>query len=248
MKFIRNFPLIATALLGFIGYLFFKTSNFVNKGVESKIVAVQDTLAKNVGDSLAATAPAGLLDTLSDAASAAASTASAAASTASIAADAKVTKLENESPKHSSETKKNDDSAPKTDAKSASKTEHKSAEKADAKKKTAVKAKPLTEKSAVNATATPSNPKATPPKSGAVAAPKEGVEPRFHVIIGSYEKEVNATAKAAAFLKLTKKKATIVKQGGFFRVCADEFDAEQAAGEYAQKLKSAGEKSIIVKF
>jgi hypothetical protein len=210
MKFFRNFPLIAAALLGFIGYTFYKTSNFVNKGVEAKQQAAQDTIAKLVSDNAALSTPAGLPDTLHDPSVAAVSTAPMEAINSAKTVVDEVTKLQNGTSDNLSETTIAVNESPKIEEKTPSKT----ARKPTTKKKNS--AKPT--------------------------------EPRFHVVVGSYEKEVNAKAKAASFAKQAKTKATVVKQGGFFRVCANEFDTEKAAADYAQKLKQAGEESIVVKF
>ena len=77
---------------------------------------------------------------------------------------------------------------------------------------------------------------------------KENVEPKFHVIIGSFKQEANAKAQAAIFEQKFNKKANIVKQGGFVRVWADEFEFTQAATLYSKKLKEAGQDNIILKY
>jgi hypothetical protein len=210
MKFFRNFPLIAAALLGFIGFTFYKTSNFVNKGVEAKQQAAQDTIAQIVSDSAALSTPAGLPDTLQDPSVAAVSAAPMGVVNSAKTAIQEVTKLQSGASDNLAETTIAVNESPKTEEKTPSKT-----------------ARKTTDKKKANAKLT---------------------EPRFHVIVGSYEKEVNAKAKAASFAKQAKTKATVMKQGGFFRVCAEEFDTDKAAADYAQKLKQAGEESIVVKF
>ncbi len=77
---------------------------------------------------------------------------------------------------------------------------------------------------------------------------KESSAQRFHVIVGSFSQEANAQAKALDFEHKNNKKATVIKQGGYFRVCADEFEFASSAALYAQKLKEAGFDFIILKF
>ena len=77
---------------------------------------------------------------------------------------------------------------------------------------------------------------------------KEASGKRYHVIIGSFSTESNARTKASDFEKKSNKKATIIQQGGYFRVCADEFELTQLATQYAQKLKQAGEDCMVLQF
>ena len=78
--------------------------------------------------------------------------------------------------------------------------------------------------------------------------PTDAAEPRFHVIIGSFSNETNAKAKALDFETKNNKKATVIKQGGYFRVCVDKFEFVSSAKIYVQKLKDAGQDFIILKF
>ena len=71
---------------------------------------------------------------------------------------------------------------------------------------------------------------------------------RFHVIVGSFSIEANAKAKALDFEAKNSQKATVIQQGGYFRVCADEFEFASSATIYTKKLKAAGIDVIILKF
>ena len=258
MKIMRYFPLIALAFLGFILYGLFKTSKFINKKVDSKTLLSQDSIVKQAADSMALSANSVIADTLSvpnpvatvpvvssimvpsvkgdtakkvpvDAKSASSATNQVATSPTSSTAStgAKATVSTENSKKVTVET-------PKTEVSKQVQT------------RGIVKTPQSKTTSSTNPTTLAA--KGDVPKSASIEVKKDASEASFHVIIGSYGQEANAKAKAAAFEQKNNKKATIIKQGGYFRVCADEFEFAQAASQYAQKLKEAGEDNIIVKF
>lgn len=269
MKIMRYFPLIALAILGFILYGLFKTSSFVNKKVDAKTLLSQDSIVKHAADSAALSTNSVIADTLSTPAIPAVTTTIA----PSVQANRVKTEIAVEPQHHSSSTKKDPASAESTRPAPT----HAPTSLAPPTVGTAVKTPILTESSKKVTVETPKTDatkqgqargivkapltKTTPstssitvvakgdvPKSASVTVTKEIPELRFHVIIGSYGQEVNAKAKATAFEQKNNKKATIIKQGGYFRVCADEFEFAQAASQYAQKLKEAGEDNLILKF
>lgn len=273
MKIMRYFPLIALAFLGFILYGLFKTSKFINKKVDSKTLLSQDSIVKQAADSMALSANSVMVDTLSVPNPVATVPVVSSIMAPSVKGDNSSKGTAVAPDYHSNAAKK----VP-VDAKSASSatnqvatsptsstasTGTKATVSTENSKKVTVET-PQTEvskqvqtrgivKTPQSKTTSSTNPttlaaKGDVPKSASIEVKKDASEASFHVIIGSYGQEANAKAKAAAFEQKNNKKATIIKQGGYFRVCADEFEFAQAASQYAQKLKEAGEDNIIVKF
>lgn len=266
MKIMRYFPLIALAFLGFILYGLFKTSNFINRKNEAKALLSQDSIINNAPNQEAVSANPVLTDTLvsptttlttpvvttvpssspsvsvkqeqensakKDPASAEPVTAAANSVPTLLSTPMPVPKRAKKTPSKATVVTESDNATATEPAKSEPK---KAVDKG-----TATKATPSTSSTATTA-------KGDVPKSASIAVKKEASETSYHVIIGSYTQEANANARAAAFEQKNKKKATVIRQGGYFRVCADEFEFAQAASQYAQKLKEAGEDNMILKF
>ena len=265
MKIMRYFPVIALGILGFIVYGLYQTGTFINKKAEAQTLLTQDSLVKAATDAKAlSSTPSLLADTLS-----VATTVAPVVDVKPIISDAKKTTAEVAPKRRSDEDKKKPASAtiaPKVVAPIASATTPKAATtakqgstptteplKTDDKKSTQTRTvvKTLTTKAASTATTGTTALGAKPeiPKSASIEVKKDATEAAtFHVIIGSYAQEANAKAKLATFEQKNSKKGVIIKHSNLFRVCADEFEFAQAASQYAQKLKEAGEESLILKF
>lgn len=242
MKIMRYFPLIALVILGIIGYSLYKTSNFINKQVNSETRLLQDSSVQKNNDSILLTTGTSVLDNSHSSGSALST--SPTTDLTSVQNNASNTEASRTETKPAPTTTSIATTLATPGAKSSS---SKTTTKTEAQLKTNAKKEVKT----TLATKTESNgaqTTETKTEKASTFVKKAPAEQRFHVIIGSYSKEANAKAKAAEFEKTNSKKATVVKQGGFFRVCADEFEFGQAAAQYAQKLKEAGEDNIILKF
>lgn len=243
MKIMRYFPLIALAILGFIGYSLYKTSNFINKQVNSETLLLQDSSVQKNNDSISLTTVTSVLDNSSSS-----------DSSLSTSPATGLTSVQNNAPNSAASQIETTPAPPTTTSIAttlATPEAKSSSSKTTTKTEAQLKANAKKEVKTTLATKTESNgaqTAETKTDKALASVKKAPAEQRFHVIIGSYSKEANAKAKAAEFEKTNSKKATVVKQGGFFRVCADEFEFSQAATQYAQKLKEAGEDNIILKF
>ena len=269
MKIMRYFPVIALGILGFIVYGLYQTGTFINKKAEAQTLLTQDSLVKKATDAKAlSSTPSLLADTLS-VATTDADVVAPIVDVKPIISDAKKTTVEVAPKRRSDEDKKKPASAtitPKVVAPIASATTPKAATtakqgstptteplKTDDKKSTQTRAvvkTPITKAASTATTGTTViGAKPEIPKSASIEVKKDATEAAtFHVIIGSFAQEANAKAKLATFEQKNSKKGVIIKHSNLFRVCADEFEFAQAAAQYAQKLKEAGEESLILKF
>jgi hypothetical protein len=265
MKIMRYFPLIALAFLGFILYGLFKTSSFINKKADAKALLLQDSIVNNAPNHGAVSTNPVLADTLATATTLTAPVvATVPSSSPTVSAKQEQRSAAKKDPASAEPVTATANSVPtllstpmpvpkrakKTPSKATVATESGNATSTEPAKPepkkaidkgTGTKATPSTSSTAIAA-------KGDVPKSASIAVKKEASETSYHVIIGSYTQEANANARAAAFEQKNKKKAKIIKQGGYYRVCADEFEFAQAASQYAQKLKEAGEDNMILKF
>ena len=262
MKIMRYIPLIALAILGFIIYGLYKTSSFVNKKVDSETLLAQDSLVQQALYSTSRATGSSPVNTGLPIVDSLATSATTIASPVTTTSTPDVAQ-----PKASSQGKETTpNTATNTTSSSVATTLAKPVvptkaittaktatepSKVDVKKKAQVTA-PVTKTAVDKAAATTGTQtvvaKNEIPKSASTTGKTDIAETRFHVIIGSYKNESNAKAKASEFNQKNNKKANIVKQGGYFRVSADDFEFSQAAAQYAQKLKEAGEDNIILKF
>jgi cytoskeletal protein RodZ len=251
MKILRFFPIIALVFLCLIAYGIYKTSSFINKKVNSETLLSQDSGIQNAVDStilnVAQPLPAGLTDVSSIVTTPLPTTT---ASSATIVEEAPPKKETASIAPTSLETTVG--ASPKSVTTKTAATETASQSKVSQTKVVATKDVDKAAKSATAKATTSSSQttlaKTETPKEASTTAKKENTDARFHVIIGTYASEANAKSKALVFEQKTKKKATILKYGGYYRVSADDFEFGQAAAQYALKLRDGGEDSIILKF
>jgi hypothetical protein len=220
VKLFRSFPLIATAILGLIFLGLYKTSNFVNQKVASEKQLSLDSLATNALGST-------VLDMPVDS-----------------------TKMQgvqviNETAPLETTTPITEIAAPTLPTVS-ERSDVTTEKETTAPKKTETKPKKRTNVTSSKVSTNSQNGHNTEKE---VDIQSKGVsETRIHVIVGSYSVESYAKAAALKFEKKNQTKANVIKHKGFFRVSADNFDSEKVAIEYAEKLKSGGEGTLILKF
>ncbi len=247
MKILRFIPVIALAFLGIIAYALYKTGSFINKKVSTEATMSQDGNLQIGADTAKLSIGQPMSEALSDASNAVQTT----VSTTKKAVKAEASKLTAKKETASIEPEKTQVTPKSAAAKTISSEKSDKAKtepnKIISPKEAAKTAKSATEKAATSTTQTVAAPKETP-KAASTVVKKENTDARFHVIIGTYASEANAKTKAVAFEQKNKKKASILKYGGYYRVSADDFEFGQAASQYALKLREGGEDSIILKF
>jgi hypothetical protein len=262
MKILRFIPHISLAVLGIIAFIVYKTGSFVNKKVITETALSRDstsqigadtaglTIGQPASEALSAASAIAtpLLPTAGVSSTSPATEASAAKQTASLEPE-KAKAHETASSKAAVSTSTTAEAAHSSKAQPAKAVAKKDAPKAVTEKAATASPTAETKKGtpAKEAAATTSVKKEIPQEASATPK-KENPDARFHVIIGTYSSEANAKTKALAFEQKTKKKASILKYGGYYRVSADDFEFGQAASQYALKLREGGEDNIILKF
>jgi SPOR domain len=236
VKIFRSLPFIASAILGLIFFGLYRTSNFVNKKVASEQTILVDTLTtlvSNAIDSTKLSSSATALTPPTDSTQTQGAKATndigiVELTTPSMDIAAPILPTVNASGENSATGEKTHATAISNDSKNEAKP-----------KKHANVASP---KASTNSQSVHNTEKEVAVRSKGVA------ENRFYVVVGSYSVEANAKTDAVKFEKKHKIKANIVKHKGFFRVSANDFDSEKGANDYAAKLKSGGEKTLVLKF
>jgi cell division septation protein DedD len=226
VKIFRSFPLIAAAVLGLIGFGLFKTSNFVNAKVAAEKQLSTDSLNANLmnlsANPMNAAPNSTLPDTLTANPNAATTPTTVANSTATPdIKPSETAMLESATPALSAEAT--------SDAVDGEPTKN--------------NAKKMTNKSPKAAKATAS--KASNAKE---TATKAAAAPRFHVVVGTFKVLANAKAAALKFEQKTQAKLTVLTYKKLFRVSAGDFITEKEATDLATKVKTGGDKCIVLKF